>query len=162
MHGYRWSPADCPCDLTNALRYYKDPLAQLQKLQQQHSDLLQRLEGSGSQRDETIGTEGQDIPSRSLPFGSENMKSPTYVAFTPNSEVISPTPRKPTTGASPVQNILKAGFDESPVKAPPQPPAVIEQPSYQGPGAAFEKGEDIPQYETPALPTEEERDVLET
>ena len=160
VHGYRWSPADCPCDLTNSLRYYKDPAAQLKKLREQHTDLLQRLEASAALESESqIGS--QEIPSRSLPFGSENLKSPTYVSYSPT-EVISPTPRKPTTGASPVQTILAAGFGESPDKAPPKPPAEIQEPSYQGPGAAFEKGEDVPSHETPAPPTEEELDVLET
>jgi glycogenin glucosyltransferase len=40
--------------------------------------------------------------------------------------------------------------------------AAIPKPSYAGPGLAFEKGEDIPTPEAPALPTEEQQDVLET
>lgn len=163
VHGYRWSPTDCPCDLTNSLRYYKDPAAQLKKLRELHTDLLERLEASAALEKEGKSTSigSQEIPSRSLPFGSENLRSPTYVSYSPT-EVISPTPRKPTTGASPVQTILAAGFGESPVKDPPRPPAEIQEPSYQGPSASFEKGEDVPSYETPAPPTEEELDVLET
>jgi glycogenin glucosyltransferase len=38
----------------------------------------------------------------------------------------------------------------------------MEEPSYKGPGVMFEKGEDYPTQETPALPSQEEEDVLET
>ncbi len=39
----------------------------------------------------------------------------------------------------------------------------ILEPSYLGPGPAWEKGEDFPEHGmTAALPSEEEQDVLET
>ncbi|QSZ30533.1 hypothetical protein DSL72_000087 [Monilinia vaccinii-corymbosi] len=38
----------------------------------------------------------------------------------------------------------------------------IEEPSYHGPGAAWEKDENYATRETPLLPSEEEKDVLET
>jgi glycogenin glucosyltransferase len=38
----------------------------------------------------------------------------------------------------------------------------IEEPSYKGPSAAWEKDEAILTQETPAAPSEEEKDVLET
>ncbi|KAG7055678.1 glycosyl transferase family 8 [Colletotrichum scovillei] len=40
--------------------------------------------------------------------------------------------------------------------------AQIQEPAYQGPGTAWERGEGAPLWETPALPTEEQRDVLDT
>ncbi|KAG4031187.1 hypothetical protein MFRU_010g03120 [Monilinia fructicola] len=38
----------------------------------------------------------------------------------------------------------------------------IEEPSYHGPGAAWEKNENYATKETPLLPSEEEKDILET
>ncbi|KAK3945003.1 hypothetical protein QBC46DRAFT_403741 [Diplogelasinospora grovesii] len=160
VHGVRWSPADCLCDLTNVLRYYKDPVAQLQKLAKQQSEaLLQKLGGSGSPGSEAMGTEGREIPSRPLPFGSEDVKSPTYVAQ--SSTVLSPKPVKPGSGSSSVPERLTAGIESAP-RSTDSPVSIISAPSYQGPGPSFEKGEDIPTFETPAGPTEEEQDVLET
>jgi hypothetical protein len=166
VHGVWWSPADCLCDLTNLLRYYKDPVAQLQKLAKAQSELLFQRLGDGSEGSSRNG-EPREIPTRPLPFGSEDVRSPTYVA--PGPPVFSPKPVKPVTGTSPVNRILEA---EPEVTAPresaettatPQHQAHgVLAPSYRGPGAAFEKGEDIPTFETPALPTEEDRDVLET
>ncbi|KAK0635269.1 hypothetical protein B0T17DRAFT_36342 [Bombardia bombarda] len=137
-----------------------DPVAQLQKLAKQQSDLLlQKLGGSGSLGQEVIGTEGREIPSRSLPFGSENARSPTYVA--PSSTVLSPKPVKPDAATSSVRNIMSTGHDET-VEHSARPTITVTEPSYRGPGVSFDKGEDYPTYETPALPTEEEKDVLET
>ncbi|KAK4042874.1 Glycogenin-1 [Parachaetomium inaequale] len=154
-----------------------DPAAQLRKLAKEQSELLfQRLGGGGG------GGEGDDghreeeqqrreIPSRPLPFGSEDARSPTYVAPV-GPPVVSPKPVKPHTGASPVNRILAAAPEIMRSQEPATTTATatvsqgpvnpISPPSYQGPGPAFEKGEDIPTFETPALPTEEERDVLET
>ncbi|KAK0727961.1 hypothetical protein B0T26DRAFT_639303 [Lasiosphaeria miniovina] len=156
VHGRWWTPADCLCDLTNILRYYKDPVAQLQKLAKQQSEaLLQRLGGSGALGDDVIGTEGKEIPSRSLPYGTEDAKSPTYVPYSP--PVVSPKPVKPDSGSSSVRSILEADHETG---YPPANP--ILAPSYQGPGMTFEKGEDVATFETPALPTDEDLDVLQT
>lgn len=215
VHGIWWGPADCLCDLTNVLRYHKDPAARLAKLARQQSELLfQRLGGwedehehdhddDDDERGEREGGgwegEGQqkrrEIPARALPFGSEGVRSPTYVVPSgPLPAVVSPKPVKPVTATSAVNRILAAAPElitspEIPATAPavwlPPPPTKVAPapsvapapattamtelhahgilaPSYQGPGAAFEKGEDIPTFETPALPTEEDRDVLET
>ncbi|GAB1314363.1 glycogenin glucosyltransferase [Madurella fahalii] len=149
-----------------------DPVEQLQKLARQQSELLQQKLGSEvAQGNESIGKGGRTIPSRALPFGSEDAKSPTYVAYSP--PVISPKPVKPDTGKSPVSRILAAapeltaGQQTAPsvttTSAVAQGAVIpIAAPSYQGPGASFEKGEDIPAYETPALPTEHDRDILDT
>lgn len=167
VHGIWWGPADCLCDLTNILRCHKDPVAQLQKLAQQQSQVLRKRLG-GVLGEETIGKEGREIPSRPLPYGSEGAKSPTYVAHSPT--VISPTPVKPDTGTSTVNKIL-AATPQSISRQETGPAATtqtrdfagsLSAPSYQGPGASFEKGEDYPTFETPALPTEEDRDVLDT
>ncbi|KAM3065697.1 glycogenin glucosyltransferase [Clarireedia jacksonii] len=42
------------------------------------------------------------------------------------------------------------------------PRTTIEEPAYHGPGAAWERGEDILTGGTPLLPSEEERDILTT
>lgn len=170
VHGVWWRRQDCLCDLTNVLRYYKDPVAQLQKLAREQSEgLFERLGGGVAVAGEE-GEEGEgrrDIPSRSLPFGSEDITSPTYVAYRP-APVVSPKPVKPDTGTSPVNRILAEAPEIMSASQSQQGThgyyggRAIPAPSYQGPGAAFEKGEDVPAYETPALPTEEERDVLET
>ena len=72
---------------------------------------------------------------RPLPYGSEGVQSPTYVARAPPGGAVQPgsTPR-----------------------------TTIEEPSYHGPGAMWEKDETFPTQETPAGATEEEKDVLET
>jgi glycogenin glucosyltransferase len=75
----------------------------------------------------------RDIPMRPLPYGSEGVTSPTYVAQKPPSVV-------PDAGST--------------------PSTTIEEPSYHGPGATWEK-EIFPVKETPAGATEEEMDVLE-
>ena len=77
----------------------------------------------------------RQIPLRTLPFGSEQIISPTYTA-----------PQPPTSGNA----------------AEPAPTQSIEEPSYTGPSAAWEKEEAVPTQETPAPPSEEEKDVLET
>lgn len=66
--------------------------------------------------------------------------------------VLSPKPLRANT----------TGTNSTPSPLPTQPSVTTAPPSYQGPGVTFEKGEDFPTHETPALPTEEERDVLET
>ncbi|KAK4105046.1 glycosyltransferase family 8 protein [Parathielavia hyrcaniae] len=166
VHGIWWGPADCLCDLTNVLHYHKDPVAQLQKLAREQSELLLRRLGEGEAGEEE---EEKVIPKRPLPFGSEDVRSPTYVAPAPP-PVVSPKPVKPLTGASPVSKILAAAPEMVSAQEPPPATAEATQgaassiavPSYRGPGAAFEKGEDFPVRETAALPTEEERDFLET
>lgn len=83
--------------------------------------------------------------------------------------VVSPQPIKPHTDTSPVNKFLAAAPDivrsqESQAATGPSPGPVptIPSPSYRGPGATFEKGEDVPTFETPALPTEETREILDT
>ncbi|KAM7202766.1 family 8 glycosyl transferase [Naviculisporaceae sp. PSN 640] len=163
VHGIWWTPADCLCDLANVLHYHKDPVAQLQKLAKQQSEmLLQKLGGSiKNSGDGAIGSGGQELPSRALPLESEDIKSETYEAR--SAGVLSPKPVKPDVGPNVVSRILAAeSAGEIPDTDNTGPSNLIPKPSYKGPGAAFEKGEDIPNFETPALPTEEELDTLET
>lgn len=102
VHGRRWMPTDCMCELADALDPHQDPRVQLEKLARQHSEqLLRRLSGG----DQGGAGEGEDtvIPKRSLPFGSENAKSPTYAAQAAVSEVARPKPvkgRRPTMGTA--------------------------------------------------------------
>lgn len=150
VHGHRWTPADCLCDLTNILRSHKDPAQKLQELSRQQSELLLRkLQG--------IGRDSSDLPPRPLPFGSEELVSPTYVAQ--SAKVLSPQPVKGGASLSAVHNI------ESNLEAKSTPRttltesgavadiASIPEPSYAGPGAAFEKGENIPIENTPTPQT---------
>ena len=64
---------------------------QLQALAQQQSEaLLRRL----SRDDDAQGGAKREIPSRPLPFGSESLYSPTYVAQSGPPSVLSPQPIK--------------------------------------------------------------------
>ncbi|KAK7953338.1 glycosyl transferase family 8 [Apiospora saccharicola] len=102
VHGRQYEPADCLCDLTNVLRYHKDPAAQLQKLAKQQSDmLLHKLGSSGSSSDRR---DSNDLPPRDVPFGSEELTSPTYVAQT--AKVHSPQPVKGPASSSVVRGIV--------------------------------------------------------
>lgn len=112
VHGRRWGPADCPCDLADVGIPQKDPAAQLQMLAKQQSEaLLRKLSGDD-------GIPGRrpshEIPSRSLPFGSEPLQSPTYVAQSAPASVLSPQPiqgRAPTAG---IVDDLTSRDDSSP------------------------------------------------
>lgn len=102
-----------------------DPAAQLDILARRQSEVLASKLGA----DES----GREIPTRPLPYGSEGVKSPTYVA---------PVPPSQKTGASiTIKN--------------------IEQPSYTGPSAMWEKGETYPTSEPALGASEEEKDALE-
>lgn len=105
-----------------------DPVVQLEQLARRQSDVLASKLGKdgGLQR---------EIPMRPLPYGSEGVISPTYVAQAP---------------------ISSSGTASS------VPRTTIEEPSYHGPSAAWEKNETFPSQETPMPPSEEEKDVLET
>lgn len=156
-HGRIYGPKDCLCDLTNVYRFHKDPVARLQLLAKQQSEmLLQKLGNTGAAEEDetgkTVGIEGHNIPKRPLPFGSDSTISPTFVA--PTAPVHSPKPVKPPGVGT--RGILdeSQGSEQS-----EQPPA---EPSYHGPGAMWEKGEDYPGHSTTLPPSEEEKDVLET
>ncbi|KAF0639547.1 hypothetical protein FPSE5266_05397 [Fusarium pseudograminearum] len=66
------------------------------------------------------------------------------------SGVLSPQPMKGERSAGVLRDMSSG--------SPQQP--TIPQPSYSGPGAAWEKGEDIPQHETPLLSKEKGLDAL--
>ena len=102
VHGRRWTPSDCLCEFTDIIQQYKDPVAQLQKLAKQQSDmLLRRLSG------EDGNDPARAIPTRPLPFGSEDaMSAPS----TSQGVVHSPRPVKGEATTSLVRNI---GGEES-------------------------------------------------
>ncbi|KAI1313120.1 glycosyltransferase family 8 protein [Xylaria venustula] len=76
-----------------------DPVAQLQELaKQQSEELLKKLGGSGR--------DSSDLPPRPLPFGSEELVSPTYVA--PSVKVLSP---QPVTGSGSSSSVLNSVAD---------------------------------------------------
>jgi glycogenin glucosyltransferase len=106
----------------------QDPAVQLEQLARRQSDVLANKLGKD-------GTHPREIPLRPLPYGSEGVSSPTYVA------------QGPPSGATELGST---------------PRTTIEAPSYNGPGAMWEKDETFPSKETPAGATEEEKDVLET
>lgn len=160
VHGRRWSPTDCLCGLTDLVSRHQDPVAQLQQLAKQQSDaLLQKLggvvEGTGDEGDSTGAS--HEIPTRPLPFGSDNASSPTYVAQSAPG-VLSPQPVKGERSMSILRSINSGSFEH--VTSSQQ--SSIPEPSYTGPGAAWERGEDIPNRETPLLPRDEDRDILDT
>ncbi|KAF4430928.1 glycogenin-2 beta [Fusarium acutatum] len=131
-----------------------DPLAQLQKLAKQQSDaLLKKLGGEGDEGRE--GGVSREIPTRSLPFGSGDAKSPTYVAQSA-AGVLSPQPVKGERSAGILRDMSSGRLEPESTSQS----TTIPEPSYTGPGAAWEKDEDIPQYETPLPPREEELDAL--
>ncbi|CAK7197654.1 glycogenin glucosyltransferase [Sporothrix eucalyptigena] len=151
-----------------------DPSNQLQKLAKEQSELLLQKLGHGDEGDEGDNGRGSSgpktIPLRPLPLGSEGIRSPTYVAQAP---VVSPKPIKPGgLETSSVRNIYNqsssgaetSGLNESDEATIPSfPDTKIADPSYLGPGIMFEKDEGVPDHEvTAALPSEEERDVLDT
>lgn len=150
-HGKLWTPADCPCDLTNVFRFHKDPIARLQLLAKQQSEVLfQKLGPDGPGGEGNVGVDGREIQSRPLPFGSEDIVSPTYAAQA--SHVLSPQPVKP--GARP-RSIL--GEDQGDASS-----TTIQEPSFHGPGLAWEKDEGFAGNPTAMPPSEEDKDVLET
>lgn len=108
----------------------QDPAAQLELLAQRQADVLSLKLGK---------EEGShNIPTRPLPYGSEGVKSPTYNE--PHAASIVPTTCSQATI--------------------PAPATMIQEPSYMGPGAAWEKDETYLDHETPLGPSEEEKDVL--
>ncbi|OLN97487.1 Glycogenin-1-like protein 1 [Colletotrichum chlorophyti] len=129
-----------------------DPSAQLQKLAKQQSEALLKKLGGSDGSPEGVSRE---IPNRPLPFGSEGVVSPTYVAQSSGGVVLSPQPVKGSATTSALRN-LGGEQDHSAT-----PRTGIPVPAYSGPGAAWEKGEDVPVRETPALPTEKGRDVFD-
>ena len=105
----------------------QDPAAQLEQLARRQSDVLANKLG-------TDGPPAREIPMRPLPYGSESVSSPSYVAQGPSGG---------------------GGGSES------TPRTHFEEPSYQGPSAAWERDETFPSQETPMPPNEDEMDVLE-
>ncbi|EHA51595.1 glycogenin [Pyricularia oryzae 70-15] len=178
VHGTRWTPAYCPCNLANVLRHDKDPVAQLHKLAKQQSELLLQKLGDSLKSEDDGDDDGSDGRSvRSQGKGKATMeqvyqdgpvKSPTYIMHASVPTVHSPMPVR----KSPVQSILGEGEAAVPrttrhdsrlsTTTTEYGTDDIERASYNGPGAAWDKGEDIPLRETPMPPTEDELDVLET
>ncbi|KAH6681937.1 nucleotide-diphospho-sugar transferase [Halenospora varia] len=105
-----------------------DPAAQLEQLARRQSEVLASKLGEELAR---------EIPARPLPYGSEGVVSPSYVAQGP-----------PAGGAANIQGST--------------PRTTIQEPSYRGPSAMFEKFESFPIHSTPEPPSEEEKDILET
>jgi hypothetical protein len=175
VHGRRFSIGDCPCDLTNLFQFYKDPVARLQLLAKQQSELLLQKLGAGEvsgggKAGGATGGESHSIPNRPLPFGSEDLVSPRYIARSSN--VLSPQPVKPPGAGS--QGILGQAQGESEATPrstsatatetakPAESGSAIPEPSFHGPGAAWERDEGYPSQSTALPPSEEEKDVLQT
>ncbi|KAM0438928.1 hypothetical protein ACHAPT_001689 [Fusarium lateritium] len=140
-----------------------DPLAQLQKLAKQQSDVLLKKLGGGDEgegRESGAGGVSREIPSRPLPFGSGDVKSPTYVAQSA-AGVLSPQPVKGKRSAS-ILREMSSGSSGLEATTTISKPSSIPEPSYSGPGAAWERGEAILERETPLPPKDEDLDVLET
>jgi glycogenin glucosyltransferase len=112
LHGRRWGPADCRCDLADLRPPYKDPVVQLQVLAQQQSEaLLRKLSGDDGISGRRLSHE---MPSRSLPFGSEPVESPTYVSQYAPANVLSPQPVPGKSATAGVVEDLTGRTDISP------------------------------------------------
>jgi glycogenin glucosyltransferase len=105
------------------LNNLQDPAAQLDMLARRQSDVLANKLGQGEG--------GREIPMRSLPYGSEGVRSPTYVPQGPSGSSTVP-------GAQSTQ----------------------EQPSFTGRGPVWEKDETFPSHSTPLGGNEAELDAL--
>ncbi|KAK0113131.1 glycogenin glucosyltransferase [Cadophora gregata] len=90
-----------------------DPVVQLEQLARRQSDVLAHKLG-------TDGSPAREIPLRPLPYGSEGVVSPTYVA------------QAPPSGRTDLNDV---------------PRTAVEEPSYHGPGAMWEKDETFPSNE---------------
>ncbi|KIN05983.1 glycosyltransferase family 8 protein [Oidiodendron maius Zn] len=121
-----------------------DPSVQLEQLARRQSEVLATKLGQDIEPP-------RQIPLRPLLFGSEQITSPTYTAQHP------PTSGKAAEPA-PTQSVEELGGKA----VEPAPIQSMEEPSYKGPSAAWEKEEAVLAQETPAPPSEEEKDVLET
>lgn len=106
----------------------QDPALRLDILARRQSEVL----ANRLRTDES----GREIPTRPLPYGSEGVKSPTYVAPVP--------PSQKTDSRYTIDVNTK-----------------IQEPSYTGPSAMWEKGETFLVQETPLGASEEEKDALE-
>ena len=62
VHGHVWGPYDCLCDLTNVLRYHKNPVERLAKLASDPEALLRRL-----------SVEKEGVPERKIVESSEGL-----------------------------------------------------------------------------------------
>jgi len=116
-----------------------NPTAQLEMLAQRQAQILSQKLGNNT---ETV----RELPTRPLPYGSEGVISPTYLAHA--ASMASHAHNATNTTASSACSQVVA------------PSTIIEEPSYTGPGALWEKDETYPQFETPLGPSEEEKDVL--
>lgn len=132
-----WVCPNCglPCPFCTTNRR-KDPAAQLEVLAARQSVMLANKLGTA---------EAREIPTRPLPYGSEGVRSPTFAPLLPPKE---PTSSRSSTGGYATRSTTGSSI-------------TIEEPSFKGPGAMFEKDETYPTYETPMPPSEEEKDVLE-
>jgi len=114
-----------------------DPAAQLEMLARRQSDVLANKLGNP----ESL----KQLPTRPLPYGSEGIKSPTF------------TTQRPLSGGASPHGIIEATSSSSNTTGT----TTIEDPSFKGPGAQWEKDEGFPMEETPLGPSEEEKDVLD-
>lgn len=112
----------------------QDPAVQLEQLARRQSDVLAQRFGEDS---------GREIPTRSLPYGSEGVVSPSYESQAPSGGTAS-------SAAS------------ASASASASAPLATLQPSYKGPSPSFERDETFPSQSTPEPATEEELDVLQT
>ncbi|KAL1840734.1 hypothetical protein VTJ49DRAFT_174 [Mycothermus thermophilus] len=169
VHGIRWGPADCLCDyLANVLRltYHKDPAERLRKLAREQSEMLFRRLSSVGSVDHDEGESTITAPSVFSTAETATGDGSSITTYATSIPVVSPRFVKPP---SPVMQRMLADAPEIMLPASAyytktketRAPEMAE-PSYRGPGAMFEKGEDVPTSQRAALPTEEERDVLET
>lgn len=115
VHGRRWAPEDCICDLTDLIFVQKDPEEQLKKLAKlQHDALLRKLGGQAEEEDDDAAKLTRVIPKRSMPFGSEDAKSPTYVQQAPPPQSSAPVAPASLRSDQSSKSTLAGNLDVSP------------------------------------------------
>ncbi|KAK6833705.1 hypothetical protein PG987_008399 [Apiospora arundinis] len=106
-----------------------DPAAQLQKLAKQQSEMLLQKLGSSGSGSSSGRRDSNDLPARPVPFGSEELTSPTYVPQT--AKVLSPQPVKGPASSSVVRGIVSD--DESTPRASASQSTAAPPPPYSRP-----------------------------
>jgi glycogenin glucosyltransferase len=103
---------------------------------------------------------GKQLPSRPLPFGSEDVNIPNASSPRKSPEGVLKRAAETALPASPAPQIGKPKTSNTTTTAGDGKRAQMEEPSYTGPSAAFEKDEDYMKQDTPMPPTEEEQDAF--
>lgn len=152
---------DCPnCGFKFRLIMGQNPTDQLDKLARDQTVMLTT---KLLRKDSASPT--RDIPDRVMPFGSEGMVSPTYVPQAPRRSLDrgdSEATIRTRWSQRSKEDEEKLYGSQASTAATTVTGTKIEEPSYSGPGAAWEKDDEAvaPEETAVVLPSEEEQDAL--